>query len=147
MLMCAMGVPGGMLIVATTALLIALPFGVDPLWHVEPLTLPEAAALHDNGEVMRLIGLGADPDKAGTVRADFVDNEARVLTPLEAAVAAGRADVVELLLDNGAAIDDRIWIRLVCFADVVDAPDVRTALEERRPAAAAAACDGVQTPW
>lgn len=147
LLMCAVGLPGSLLVVATAGLLMALPFGIDPMWRVEPLTLPEAAALHDTGEAMRLIGLGADPSKAGIVRAGFVHHEAHVLTPLEAAVAADRADSATLLLDSGAAIDGRTWMRLVCFADVVEAADVRAVLEPRRPAGAPASCDGVEVPW
>lgn len=146
-LTCAVCVPGSMLITATAAMLLALPFGIDPLWHVEPLTLAEASALRDNGEVMRLIGLGADPNKPGTVRADFVHDEAQVLTPLEAAVGARRADMVQLLLDNGAVMDATNWTRLVCFAEVVEAQDVRALLEEWRPADASDTCVGVQTPW
>jgi hypothetical protein len=122
--------------------------GVDPLWYVEPLTLPEAAGLRDNGEVVRLIATGADPDAAGPVRAGFVHNDEKVLTPLEAAVGDRRADMVLLLLDNGATMDEAIWNRLVCFSDIVKASDVRELLEERRPAGAtAASCDAVKTPW
>ena len=51
----AVAVPGVLLIAATALMLMGLPFGIDPLWRVEPLTLAEAAALRDNGEVVRLI--------------------------------------------------------------------------------------------
>ena len=140
-------VPGALLIAATTAMFVVLPFGIDPMWYVEPVTLPEAAALRDNGEVMRLIGLGADPNKAGPVRPNFAHNDAQVLTPLEAAVGIRRADMVELLLENGANMDAATWTRLICFADVVKAGDVRALLEERRPQGASAECQGVRTPW
>ena len=143
----ALCLPGVLLIAATAAMFTVLPFGIDPLWYVEPVTLPEAAALRDNGEVMRLIGLGADPNEAGPVRPNFAHNEAQFLTPLEAAVAIRRADMVELLLDHGARIDAAIWTRLICFADLVEAGDVRDLLEERRPQGASAACEGVKTPW
>lgn len=143
----ALCLPGALLIAATAAMFAALPFGVDPMWYVEPVTLPEAAALRDNGEVMRLIGLGADPNEAGTVRAGFAHREAQVLTPLEAAVAIRRADMVEVLLENGAVMDATTWTRLTCFAGVVEAGDVRTLLEQRRPKDASATCEGAQTPW
>jgi hypothetical protein len=136
-----------MLIVGTALMFAVLPFGIDPVWHVEPVTLPEAAALRDNAEAMRLIGLGADPNRAGLVRANFAHNKAQMLTPLEAAVGIRRADMVELLLENGARMDGETWTRLICFADVVDAGDVRALLEQRRPPGAAATCEGVQTPW
>jgi hypothetical protein len=147
LLAAALCVPGALLIVATAAMFVALPFGIDPVWHVEQVTLPEAAALRDNGEVMRLIGLGADPNEAGRVRPNFAHNEAQVLTPLEAAVGIRRADMVELLLENGARMDTATWSRLTCFADVVKAGDVRAILDERRPQDAPATCEGVRTPW
>lgn len=143
----ALCLPGAFLIVATAAMFVALPFGIDPVWHVEQVTLPEAAALRDNGEVMRLIGLGADPDEAGIVRRDLAHNEAHVLTPLEAAVSIRRVDMVELLLESGARMDESTWARLICFADVVDSDDVRVFLEQRRPQGASTTCDGVRTPW
>ena len=114
---------------------------------MEPVSLPEATALRDNGEVMRLIGLGADPNEAGTVRAGFAHNEAQMLTPLEAAVGIRRADMVEVLLENGSVMDATTWTRLTCFAGVVEAGDVRALLEQRRPQDASASCEGAQTPW
>jgi hypothetical protein len=142
-----MSICGVMLILGTAALLIGLPFGVDPVWNVEPLTLPEAAALHDNGEAVRLIMRGADPNKADAVRANFARNQAATLTPLEAAVAIRRADMVQVLLDNGASLDAGTWTRLFCFANVVDAGEVRTLLNEQRPEHASDSCEQVQTPW
>ena len=139
--------PGALLIVATVVMFVVLPFGIDPLWHVEQVTLPEAAALRDNGEVLRLIGLGEDPNEAGEVRQGFAHNELHVLTPLEAAVSIRRVDTVDVLLENGARLDADTWTRLVCFADVVDAEDIRTFLEQRRPENASATCEGVRTPW
>ena len=147
LLAAALCLPGALLVAVTVAMFAALPFGIDPVWHVEPLTLPEAAALRDNGEVMRLIGLGADPNEADTVRAGFAHNEAQILTPLEAAVSIGRGDMVELLLENGAQMDAATWTHLLCFADVVMAGEVRALLEQRRPQGVPASCEGVRTPW
>ena len=143
----ALSACGILLIAATAALLVGLPFGYDPLWAVEPLTLPEAAALHDNGEAVRLMMNGADPNTPGLVRANFARSTPAVLTPLEAAVAIRRADMVQLLLEHGARLDAPTWTRLFCFAKVVDAGDVSALLEARRPTAASASCEGVQTPW
>jgi hypothetical protein len=147
LLACALALPGAVLILATAVMLLGLPFGVDPLWQVETLTLPEAAALRDNGEVVRLIDLGEDPNRAGPVRQNFLRDAAQVVTPLEAAVGARRADMVELLLQNGAVMDAAMWTRLMCFAEVVDAGDVRDVLEPRRPANASDRCADVPTPW
>jgi len=139
--------PGALLILATAVMLLGLPFGIDPLWRVEPLTLAEAAALRDNGEVMRLIAAGEDPNKAGTVRAELLRNDALVVTPLEAAVGIDRPDIIEVLLDNGAVLDAMSWTHLMCFAASIEADEAVEFLGQRRPADAATACDHVQTPW
>ena len=128
----ARSLPGLLLILATAVMLVGLPFGLDPLWRVEPLTLAEAAALRDNGEVVRLIDAGEDPNKAGTVRAELLRNDPLVVTPLEAAVGSDRADMIEVLLDNGAVLDAMTWtLDVLCNGHRGD--DVRALLEQRRP--------------
>jgi hypothetical protein len=114
---------------------------------VEPLTLSEAAALHDNGEVVRLIDAGGDPNEASTVRAELLRNDALVVTPLEAAVGSDRVDIMEILLEHGAALDGATWTRLMCFATAIEADEARNLLEERRPPDASGSCEHVQTPW
>jgi len=146
-LACALGVPGVLVIAATAAMLVGLPFDVDPLWEVESMTLSEAAALKDNGEVARLIGLGEDVNGASLVRPDILSQHSVVLTPLEAAVAAERADMVALLLERGARADASMWTRLMCFSAKVEADDVRALLAPLRPEAAVEDCDHVQIPW
>ena len=128
-------------------MLLGLPFGIDPLWRVEPLTLSEAAALRDNGEVVRLIDAGEDPNKAGAVRAELLRNDALVVTPLEAAVGIDRPDIIEVLLDNGAVLDAMTWTHLMCFATSIEADEAIDFLEPRRPVGATTACEHVQTPW
>ena len=128
-------------------MLVGLPFGLDPLWRVEPLTLAEAAALRDNGEVVRLIDAGEDPNGAGTVRAELLHNDPLTVTPLEAAVGSDRVDMMEVLLDHGAVLDAATWTRLMCFATAIEADESRALLEQRRPDGASLACDHVQTPW
>jgi hypothetical protein len=143
----AMALPGALLIVATALMLIGVLFGVDPLWRVEPLTLAEAAALRDNGEVVRLIDAGEDPNRAGTVRAEFLRNDPLTITPLEAAVGSDRVDIMEVLLEHGARLDPATWTRLMCFATAIEADESQSFLEPLRPDEASLACDHVQTPW
>ena len=81
------------------------------------------------------------------MRAELLRNDALVVTPLEAAVGIDRADIMEVLLDNGAVLDAMTWTRLMCFAASIEADEVVDFLEQRRPADAATACDHVQTPW
>ena len=143
----AVAIPGTVLTLATALMLIGLPFGLDPLWRVEPLTLAEAAALRDNGEVVRLIEAGADPNAPATVRAEFLRNDALTVTPLEAAVGSDRVDIAQVLLDHGARLDAATWTRLMCFATAIEADESQSFLEPLRPDGASLACDHVQTPW
>jgi hypothetical protein len=143
----ALALPGTVLILATALMLAGLPFGVDPLWRVEPLTLAEAAALRDNGEVVRLIQGGEDPNNAGTVRAELLRNDPLTVTPLEAAVGIDRPDMIEVLLEHGAVMDAATWTKLMCFATAIEADEARAVLEQRRPPGASLVCDHVQTPW
>lgn len=133
--------PGLLLVAVTAAMLAGLPFGVDPLWFVEPVTLSEAAALHDNGEVVRLIELGADVNAASDIRPEILTGAAFVMTPLEAAVAAERADMVVLLFEQGARTGPATWSRLMCESARAGADDVREILEMHRPGDAVEDCD------
>jgi hypothetical protein len=76
--------------------------GAHPFWNTEPLTLAEAAALRDAGEVARLAAAGHDVNGAYRVRAGFLRAETVRLTPLEAARLADRPEIVSLLRDLGA---------------------------------------------
>jgi hypothetical protein len=143
----ALYAPGAVLIAGTAALLLGLPFGIDPVWRVEPLTLPEAAALYDNGEAVRLIQLGADPNAPGRVRARFLHDNPQTLTPLEAAAGARRSDMIQLLLEHGAVIDAPVWTRLHCIARDVESEEVEEYLAPKRPDGASDDCSGIQTPW
>jgi hypothetical protein len=143
----ALAVPGTLLILATAVMLLGLPFGIDPLWRVEPLTLAEAAALRDNGEVVRLIHAGGNPNAPATVRAEFLRNDPLTITPLEAAVGSDRPDMIEVLLENGASLDAATWTQLMCFATAIEADEAMDLLARRRPGDASPTCEHVQTPW
>jgi hypothetical protein len=91
-----------LLAIARAGMLAAAAAGGHPFWQIEPLNLAEAAALRDGGEVARLLGAGADPTVAYTVRRGFLRPRAMTVTPLEAARAAGRPDIEALLIEAGA---------------------------------------------
>ena len=76
--------------------------GAHPFWRTEALTLAEAAALRDAGEVARLAAAGHDVNRAYRVRAGFLRSETVRLTPLEAARLADRPEIAALLRDLGA---------------------------------------------
>jgi hypothetical protein len=70
------------------------------LW--EPLNLSDAPALRDGGEVSRLPAEGHDPNSTCVVRRGFLRDHEMRLTPIEAARAAGRGEIVQVLVDAGA---------------------------------------------
>ena len=96
--------PALVLTVMRLVMLIAGIAGAHPFWQFEPLTLSEAAALHDGGEVARLIAEGHDPNGTYSVRAGYLTSEPAMLTPVAAAMAARRGEIVDILLDAGARL-------------------------------------------
>jgi hypothetical protein len=142
----AFAMPAAAVAMLHLLMLVAAAFDLHPFWRTHPLNLSEAAALHDAGEVVRLIEQGQNPDAPQPVRAGVIDSTARVLTPFEAAVAEDRPEIIALLLRTGAALDTATWTRLYCFAAREPARDTQAFLETVRPAAAAKVCEGVATP-
>lgn len=105
--------------------------GASPFWSVPTLTLSEAAAARDAGEVTRLIEREhVDPNRAWPVRAGLLD-AVRSATPLEAAVRARRPEIVGLLLRLGAVVPDGPpRAALICLGVHSAADDVVTLLLE-----------------
>lgn len=101
MLLVAM-VPAALLALARVAFLMLAAWGAHPFWTWEPLNLAEAAALRDRGEVARLLAEGSDPNATYRVRRGFVRDHAMRMTPMAAAVATRRDEIVQILLDAGA---------------------------------------------
>ena len=95
------------------------------------MSLAEAAALRDAGDVARQLAAGADPNAVFPVRGGVLDALPMRVTPLEAAVEARRAEIVSLLLARGAKPADIEWIRLSCLARERGAPDVELELQQR----------------
>ena len=120
------------------------------LWPPDEVTLSEAAATRNNAEALRLIRLGADPNRASRVRAGLLDAEDLMITPVEAAVGAQRADSLRMLLANGAAIDARELMVLRCFEQIRRDSAVRELLDARaggpHDTLAPADCAGVRLP-
>jgi hypothetical protein len=95
-------VPAALLALARVLFLILAIWDLHPFWLRERLNLAEAAALRDRGEVARLLAEGHDPNAIYLVRRGFIRDYAMRLTPIEAAEATRRDEVVQLLLDAGA---------------------------------------------
>jgi hypothetical protein len=89
--------------VVVRLVLLGASIGGRPIqWGNDGLTLSEAAAYGDAGEVVRLLNEGRDPNAIYPVRRGAVRGRVES-TPLEAARASGRAEMVQLLLDEGAS--------------------------------------------
>lgn len=143
--LCAALPPLAAIVVSAIIVVSGAAGGTPPFWHGGPLTLSEAAALRDQGEVTRLAASGEDPNGVYALRPGVL--AASGLTPLEAAVGARRAEMVELLMLRGARVDASGWRRLHCFALSTGAADVVEMLERYTPANATASCEGVRTPF
>ena len=116
-----------------------------PFWRGGSLTVSEAAALRDQGELVRLIESGSDPNHVYPLRSGVL--AIRSSTPLEAAVGARRAEMVDLLMLHGAAMDADTRRRLHCFAVETGAEDVVQMIDRYRPPGADDSCAGVTTPF
>ena len=95
--------PAALLALARIVFLVLAIWGLHPFWVWRPLNLAEAAALRDRGEVARLIAEGADANATYTVRPGIFRDYAMEMTPMGAAVSARRDEIVEILMDAGAA--------------------------------------------
>ena len=76
-----------------------------PLWRFEPLNPSEAAALRDAGELGKLLQQGLDPNRAYPIRAGVFSSEPVIMTPIEAAIAANRPEIVDMLIEAGAILE------------------------------------------
>jgi hypothetical protein len=118
--------------------------GVQPVWRADAVNMAEAAAMRDTATVLKLIRAGADPDERLMVRAGALFDQPIALTPTEAAIAARRPEVVELL--HTAAGDRVDWTYARCLADLVGSRETVDVLDRHRPSSRGD-CTGVRTPW
>jgi hypothetical protein len=112
----AAATPPLLLACAVVSMLAAGVAGRHPMWRTETLNMAEAAAARDVATIAMLLDRGEDPNATRHLRAVLFDGMARDLTPLEAGVAAGRLEVVHLLLARGALVDDARRVALACDA-------------------------------
>ena len=122
----------------------ALFRGRPLIWPPTEVTLSEAVALRDQGEVVRQIMTGIDPNNRYVVRRVFRDNEEVALTPLEAAVVTRELYMVDLVVDYGASVNERNAATLQCLAIGVGMETIRRYLADL---AGEADCDGIELPW
>jgi len=139
-------------VLALTAFVLGLA-GLHPWWRAESLNMSEAAAYRDAATVLELIRAGEDPDARRPVRRGPVFSRDLMLTPLEASVAAGRAEVVEVWLSARPTLDARVWIEARCVARFGRTDDIAQTVDRHRPADVPAdfdaerQCEGVERSW
>lgn len=100
--------------------------GASPFWPDPRMTLSEAAGIGNAGEMVRLITMEhQDPNRAWPIRAGIL-GAAQTATPLEAAVAIRRIELIPVLLRHGAVVPERGAARaaLICRAVAAAAPDI-----------------------
>ena len=95
--------------------------GFHPFWPTPELTLSEAAAIRDAGELYRLLEYEKqDPNRPWRIRAGMLSGDEVQMLPLEAAVAIGRSEIVRILLEHGATVGDSTRrSNLICHAIAV----------------------------
>lgn len=102
---------------AFTAVSLVLALGGrHPLWRISDVNIAEAAATRDAASVVLLIQEGHDPDIARFVRPGLLERGAIRATPLEAAVAEDRVEIVDVLLRHGASLTEAQRAAFTCAA-------------------------------
>lgn len=144
----ALALPALAWIAVGTVVLVATLFGYRALAAPPDLTMSEAAVLRDEAELLRQMRHGVAPDAAYPIRRGMLSEQDYIMTPLEAAIAARHAEVVQLLVDNGATLTDANLPRLICLARLSEATDIAAFLQAHSPPAAEAVdCTGIRLPW
>ena len=120
-------------------------FGDRPLvWRARPVTLSEAIANRDQGEVVRQVGTGVSLDGRYDVYDVIKRGRHTPATPLEAAIATREDYMFELGLAYGAHLGPDNARGLFCLAEAEKATDIRDALREKF---GPQDCAGVTLPW
>jgi hypothetical protein len=104
------------LALSIVAMLLGALVGTHPMWQTRSLNMTEAAAARDVATVALLLERGEDPNEPRPIRASFLQLAGGEMTPLEAGAAAGRLEVVDLLVRRGAAVDAPARLHLACRA-------------------------------
>jgi hypothetical protein len=137
--------PVATLAVLATSGTVALVRGQPLIWPAQPVTLTEAIGMHDGGEVVRQLALGANPN-ARYDTWDILKRDQHVfVTPLEAAVATRERYLFELIVAHGGLLTPENARTLQCFAAQEHAPEIAAYIAARFPQPES--CDGVTMPW
>ncbi len=142
----AIGLPGVMVALVIVVSLGLQAAGVFPFEPAGQMTLPEAAALESEADIVRLLRAGANPNAPARVRRTRIRAVQAALTPLEAAMSSRHVSVMTLLVDNGAVLDARNLPGLWCLAASQQNQDAQNWLRSRGGAEPPSGCDAVPFP-
>jgi hypothetical protein len=143
----AAAAPAAYLGLLTAGMLLRALFGAHPLWRAEPVNLSDAAALRDSATVVQLIRGGEDPYRRREIRADLLFNDRVELTAFEAAIASGRAEIMEILLWSSSPPAPAEWTRLRCLSKLQETEDIDEVLDRYTSEPVVLQCDQVTRPW
>ena len=122
----------------------ALVTGQPLVWPARPVTLSEAMANRDQGEVVRQVSAGVGLDARYDVYDVIKPGRHTPATPLEAAIATREQYMFELGLAYGARLGPDNGRVLFCLAEREGATDIRDALQEKF---GRQECEGLPLPW
>jgi hypothetical protein len=137
--------PAGTLAALAASGAVALVRGQPLLWPAQTVTLTEAIGMHDTGEIVRQIALGANPNSRYDTWDILKRDQHVTVTPLEAAVATREKYLFEMIVAHGALVTTDNARTLYCFAVQEHATDIAAYVADRFPPPAS--CDGVTLPW
>jgi len=146
----ALALPGTLLAGVLTIHMVMALGAAHPMWREQPVNISEAAALHDAATVLRLMRQGATATDRHLVRAGLLFDRAVALTPLEAAIAAGRGEVVDVVLAASMPVEWNTWQHAKCLA--AGDQEVDGVVDAYRPVESAEPgrhldCADVEKPW
>lgn len=143
----AAALPAVALVLVSMALLVSAAAGRHPRLTRLPMNMSEAAAMRDGATIIRLIDEGEDPHAARPIAAGMLFGRPVTLTPLEAAIAARRAEVVDILLWRTNGADAQTVARARCLAQRDGDADISRVLERYASGGPEPECSGITLPW
>jgi hypothetical protein len=125
--------PGVILAAASFGVLTMAVAGGHPMWTSHHLNMSEAAALRDAAPGLQLVRAGESPRERRDIRPGFLFDRRVRLTPLEAAIVAGRSEIVDVLLGVGEGGTWPDWVHARCLAASVQDPATERLLDAHKP--------------
>jgi len=143
----AAALPGVALGLVCVTMLAASVFGRHPFWHSAPLNIAEAAAMHDGASVVVRLKHGESAFARREIRSGLLFDHAVHLSPIEAAIASRRPEVLMLILSESPDPSADAWNRARCAANSVADDEITAVLERFRPKGTQVDCTALAPLW